>query len=164
MVFWWFLLLLIFLRVGELLISRKHEHWLVAHGAVEYGKAHYPFMIAVHTLFFVSLITEHILTARNDYNGYLLLLFVILTLIKSWIVHELGIFWTTKIYRIPGCPLIRKSIYRYFDHPNYAIVMIEIPLIPLIFHLYYTAVIFSLLNIVILTVRIREENKALKYE
>ncbi|MCD8032042.1 MAG: hypothetical protein LUF85_14790 [Bacteroides sp.] len=161
MVFWWFLLLLILLRIGELLISRRHERWLLAHGAIEYGKAHYPFMIALHTLFFVSLIVEYLFTGSSYYNPYLMLFFFGLTTVKIGIVHALGKFWTTKIYRIPGCPLVRKGVYRYFDHPNYVIVTIEIPLIPLIFHLYYTAVIFSLLNIGMLTVRIRKENEAL---
>ncbi|MCD8080284.1 MAG: hypothetical protein LUF04_07695 [Bacteroides sp.] len=161
MVFWWFLLLLILLRIGELLISRRHERWLLAHGAIEYGKAHYPFMITLHTLFFVSLIVEYLLTGSSYYNPYLMLFFFGLTTAKIGIVYALGKFWTTKIYRIPCCPLVRKGVYRYFDHPNYVIVAMEIPLIPLIFHLYYTAVIFSLLNIGMLTVRIRKENEAL---
>lgn len=162
MVFWWFLLLLALLRIGELLISRKHERWLLSHGAVESGREHYPFMIALHVLFFVSLVVEYLFTGDGYYNRYLILLFLALTVAKIGIVHSLGKFWTTKIYRIPGCPLIRKGVYQYFRHPNYAIVMIEIPLIPLIFHLYYTAVIFAILNTVMLTVRIKEENKVLR--
>ncbi len=162
MVFWWFLLLLILLRVGEMLISRNHERWLLAHGAVEYGKAHYPFMMALHVLFFVSLIVEYIFAGNRYYNLYLMLFFFVLTIVKGWSVHSLGKYWTTKVYRIPGCPLVRKGAYRYFNHPNYAIVVIEIPLIPLIFHLYYTAVIFSLLNVVMLTIRVKEKNKALR--
>ncbi|NLA62648.1 MAG: hypothetical protein GX857_05420, partial [Bacteroidales bacterium] len=50
----------------------------------------------------------------------------------------------------------------YIKHPNYLIVVAEIALIPLIFHLYYTAVVFTLLNAIMLTVRIREENLALR--
>lgn len=47
-------------------------------------------------------------------------------------------------------------------HPNYIAVVAEIALIPLIFHLYVTAILFSLLNAAVLHVRIREENKVLK--
>lgn len=162
MVFWWFLLLLVLLRVVELIIARRHERWLLAHGAIEYGKEHYPYMLAMHVLFFISLIVEYVLTPGSYYNYYLILLFVGLIAAKIWVVHGLGNFWTTKIYRIPGSPIVRKGAYRYFKHPNYAIVCMEILLIPLIFHLYYTAVIFSLLNAVMLTVRIKEENKALR--
>ena len=74
---------------------------------------------------------------------------------------SLGKYWNTKILRIPDSVLISKGPYRYFKHPNYIIVVCEIFVIPLIFDLYYTAVIFSVLNGVMLKVRIKEENKVL---
>ena len=38
-------------------------------------------------------------------------------------------------------------------------VICEIAIIPLVFHLYYTAMVFTVLNAAMLTVRIRVENK-----
>jgi methyltransferase len=38
-------------------------------------------------------------------------------------------------------------------------VVCEIAIIPMVFHLYYTAIIFTLLNAAMLTVRIGVENK-----
>jgi methyltransferase len=81
--------------------------------------------------------------------------------LKVWVISSLGKYWNTKIYRIPDARLIKKGPYIFFKHPNYAIVIAEIVVIPLIFHLYYTAIIFSLLNAIILSIRIRKENKAL---
>jgi len=81
---------------------------------------------------------------------------------KIWIILSLGKFWNTKIYHIAKAPLIIKGSYKYFKHPNYLVVIAEIMVIPLIFHLFYTALIFSILNAIMLYVRIREENKVLK--
>ena len=80
---------------------------------------------------------------------------------KTWVILSLGKFWNTKIYRIPEMPLIKTGPYKYIKHPNYLVVTAELAVAPLAFHLYYTAVTFALLNAIMLTVRIKEENKAL---
>lgn len=161
MVFTVFIVFLILLRLGELLLARRNEQWLLQHGAVEYGKGHYRYIVMLHVLFFVSLITEYILTSTGYYSITLLILYFLLLAFKVWVIASLGKCWNTKIFRIVGCPLVKKGPYRFLKHPNYIVVVAEIALIPLIFHLYITAILFSLLNALILSVRIREENKAL---
>jgi methyltransferase len=42
------------------------------------------------------------------------------------------------------------------------IVIAEIAVIPLAFHLYFTAITFTILNAMMLFVRIKEENRALR--
>jgi methyltransferase len=116
----------------------------------------------MHILFFVSLIIEY-LTQQNPSLSILIIAFYFLFLVlKVWIILSLGKFWNTKIFHIQSIPLIKKGPYQYFKHPNYLIVIFEIALIPLAFYLYYTAIIFSLLNAIILTKRIKEENMALQ--
>lgn len=161
MVFTAFILFLILLRLGELWLARRNERWLLRHGAVEYGREHYRWIVALHTLFFVSLIVEYAFSSSGFYSLPLLVLYFLLLAFKAWTVFSLGRFWNTRIYRVHGYPLVRKGPYRFLKHPNYWIVAVEIALIPLIFHLYVTAIVFSLLNAAMLTVRIREENKAL---
>ena len=51
--------------------------------------------------------------------------------------------------------------YRFVDHPNYLIVAGEIAVLPVVFGFWDLAIIFSLLNAAVLSVRIREENQAL---
>ncbi len=80
---------------------------------------------------------------------------------KIWVMMSLGKFWNTKILRIHNIALIKKGAYRFVKHPNYVIVVAEILLIPLAFELICTAVIFSVLNAVIITIRIKEENRVL---
>ncbi|WP_394698820.1 isoprenylcysteine carboxyl methyltransferase family protein [uncultured Bacteroides sp.] len=161
MVFTLFILFLILLRIGELILSKRNEKWLLQNGAIEYGQKHYPLIVALHVFFIVSLIVEYSMKRTVSYNFFLLVLYFLLLVFKAWIILLLGKFWNTKIYRIPNYPLIKKGLYRYFKHPNYMIVIIEIAVIPLIFHLYFTAIIFSVFNAIVLTVRIKAENRVL---
>lgn len=162
MAFLLFISFVILLRVGELMLARSNGQWLLRHGAVEYGRRHYPFMVALHTLFIVSMLIEYFLVGTASCNLFLLALFLLLLAFKVWVILSLGKFWNTRIYRAPGFPLVQKGPYRYVKHPNYIIVIVEIVVIPLVFQLYYTAAIFTLLNGLMLMVRVREENKALE--
>ena len=157
-----FILCVIIQRLSELYIARGNEKWLRSQGAVEYGKEHYPFIVALHTLFIISIIVEYILRGNTPIDFVFLILFALLLLFKFWALSSLGKYWNTKIYHIPGVALVNKGPYKFLKHPNYMVVVSEIAIIPLAFHLYYTAIIFTLLNAVMLTVRIKEENKILK--
>jgi methyltransferase len=154
-----FILFVITQRLSELYIARGNEKWLRSQGAVEYGKEHYPFIVALHTLFIVSMIVEYILRGSSPFDFVFLVLFILLLLFKFWALSSLGKYWNTKIFRVPGTGPVKKGPYKLFKHPNYFIVICEIAIIPMVFHLYYTAIIFTVLNAIMLTVRIRVENK-----
>jgi methyltransferase len=148
-------------RLSELFVSSKNEKWLLQNGAVEYGKEHYPYMVSMHTLFIISLIAEYVYRGSSEVNYYLIALFFILILIKIIVISTLGNYWNTKIYKVPGTRPVATGIYKYIKHPNYVIVVLEIAIIPLAFHLYFTAIIFTILNALMLTVRIKKENEVL---
>jgi methyltransferase len=154
-----FILFVITQRLSELYIARNNEKWLRSQGAVEYGKNHYPYIVALHTLFIISIIAEYILRPGLSMDYVFLLLFILLLAFKFWALSSLGKYWNTKIFRVPGSGPVKKGPYKLFKHPNYFIVICEIVIIPMVFHLYYTAVIFTVLNAIMLTVRIRVENK-----
>jgi methyltransferase len=162
MAFILFISFIILLRIGELLLSKRNEKWLLQNGAVEYGKKHYPFIVLLHTLFILSLIVEYFVRQPGSYNLVLLIFYFLLLIFKAWVLLSLGKYWNTKIYHISSVSLIQKGPYKYFKHPNYFVVVLEIAIIPLIFHLYFTAIIFTILNAIMLFIRIKEENKALK--
>ncbi len=159
MYFTLFISFLILQRLSELYISARNEKWLLSQGAVQYGQSHYPFMVTMHTLFIISIIVEYIWGNHSEFSLLFLGLFLLVLSFKFWALSSLGKFWNTKIYRIPGVYPVKKGPYKIFKHPNYGEVVCEIAIIPLVFNLYYTAIIFSLLNAAMLTVRIREENK-----
>jgi methyltransferase len=161
MAFILFISFLIIQRLSELYISSRTEKWLLQNGAVEYGKEHYPYMVAMHTLFVVSLIAEYIWHGTGQVNYVLMMAFFVLLGFKIYVISTLGNYWNTKIYKVPGSRPVASGIYKYIKHPNYTIVVLEIVIIPLTFHLYYTAIVFSILNAAMLYVRIKKENKVL---
>lgn len=153
-----FISFLVLLRLMELFISSRNAKWLTSNGAVEHGQKHWPFMVSMHSLFIVSIIVEYNLRG-GEVNFILFGVFAALIAFKFWVINTLGVYWTTKIYRIPNCPPITGGPYKIIRHPNYAEVCLEIIFTPLVFNLYYTAIIFTLLNAWMLSVRIREENR-----
>jgi len=162
MAFILFISFIILLRIGELILSRRNEIWLLQNGAIEYGQKHYPYIVALHILFIISLIAEYSTKQTASFSSIFLVLYLFLLAFKAWVIMSLGKFWNTKIYHIPDFPLIENGVYKYIKHPNYMIVIAEIAIIPLVFHLYYTAIAFTVLNAIMLSVRITEENKVLK--
>jgi methyltransferase len=156
--------LLIVQRVTELFIAKRNEKWMLKRGGVEYGSEHYPFIVTLHVLFLLSLLVEVSILQRELTNlWYLLIPILALTqIIRYWSVFSLGNFWNTKIIIVPNNQVVSKGPYRYMKHPNYVVVAVEILLIPLLFQAYITALLFTLLNIVMMTIRIPIEEKALQ--
>jgi methyltransferase len=150
-------------RLLELRLSRRNERLLRARGAVEKGRGHYPLMVALHTLWLVSTFVEGALRGLElpAYWPVPLALFLLVQSLRYWAIFSLGENWNTRILVIPGAKLVRRGPYKYLNHPNYVVVAVEILTFPLIFGAWITALVFSVLNAVLLYVRIREENRAL---
>lgn len=154
-----FILFIIFQRLMELYVSSRNQKWLESQGAIEYGKEHYPYMIALHTLFIGSLIAEYRFGGPKQIDFAFLIIYILLLSFKIWVLSSLGRYWNTKIFRVPGASPVMKGPYKLFKHPNYFVVVCEVAIIPLVFHLYYTAVVFSILNAAMLWVRLKVENR-----
>jgi methyltransferase len=88
--------------------------------------------------------------------------YLLLQPLRLWVLVSLGGRWTTRIIVLPGAPLVRSGPFRLLRHPNYAIVVAEIALLPLAFGLWEMAAVFSLLNAAVLAIRIRAEERALR--
>ena len=145
-------------RVVELWLARRNTQRLLAKGAHEHAAAHYPLIVALHAAWLATLWW----LARNQtVDPFWLGMFVLLELARLWVLVSLGSRWTTRIITLPQAPLVRRGPYRWIDHPNYWVVIGEIAVLPLVFGLWLVALVFTLLNAAILTVRIREENRAL---
>jgi methyltransferase len=151
-------------RLLELWYSRRNERRLRARGAVERGAEHYPVMVATHTLWLVSTLVEGLLRGPEIPAWWTVPLaaFLLVQPLRYWAIVSLGTNWNTRVLVLPGAKLVRSGPYRYFPHPNYVVVAVEILTFPLIFGAWITAVVFSLLNAALLFVRIRTENRALK--
>ena len=145
-------------RLGELVLARRNTRRLMARGAVEVAPEHYPAIVAVHALWLASLWALGWHAALH--LGWLLL-FCLLQVGRVWVIATLGPRWTTRIIVPPGETLVRAGPYRWVSHPNYVVVAGEIAALPLALGLPFLAIVFSLLNAAVLTVRVRAENRAL---
>ena len=130
----------------------------MAQGAREHAPGHYPLIVALHAAWLGVLWW---LAPGRAVDGFWLAMFVLIEIGRIWVLASLGPRWTTRIIVLPGAPLVRSGPYRLFDHPNYVVVAAEIAVLPLVFGLWQVAIVFTLLNAAVLTIRIREENRAL---
>lgn len=159
-----FSLFLVAQRLIELRISARHAKALTARGAVEYGRAHFPLIVLVHTLLPLGMIAEvAFLGARPGpawpfWAGS----FAIGQLLRYAAIRALGPFWNVRVLVVPGAPLVRTGPYRLLKHPNYLGVVIELLAAPMLFGAWRTALVVSLLNAFALSLRIRCEERALR--
>ena len=151
-------------RLLELRLSRRNERCARANGAVERGADHYKPMVALHALWLLSTFLEGALRGPEfpAYWPVPLTLFLLVQPLRYWAILSLGESWNTRILVVPGAKPVRRGPYRYLNHPNYVVVVVEILTFPLVFGAWITALVFSTLNAVLLSVRIREENRALR--
>ena len=152
------LLLVTLQRVGELWLSRRNTRRLLADGAREHAPGHYPLIVAVHVLWLGALWW---LAPLRPIDGFWLGMFVLVEIARVWVLASLGPRWTTRIIVLPEAPLVRRGPYRFFNHPNYLVVVAEIAVLPLVFGLWPVALAFTVLNAAVLAIRIRAENQAL---
>jgi methyltransferase len=146
-------------RLAELFYSRRNESLLRAEGAVEHAPGHYPAIVLLHAAWLIGLWVLAIGT--TPHLGWLAV-FLVLQALRLWVLTTLGRRWTTRILVLPGRPLVVAGPYRLLSHPNYAVVVAEIFVLPMVFGLTFYGLIFSLLNAGVLWVRIRAESVALQ--
>jgi methyltransferase len=145
-------------RLYELRLSERHTRALKARGAFEVGRGHYPTLVALHAAWLGAL---WLLGWDKPVSWPLVVVFAALQLARFWVIASLGERWTTRIIVLPGASLVRRGPYRWLRHPNYLVVAAEIAILPLAFALPEVAVLFSLLNALVLVIRIRAEDEAL---
>lgn len=146
-------------RLCELGLARRNTRRLLAKGAVEVGRQHYLPMVVLHASWLLGL---WILAPAGGVNLPLLGIFGLLQCARLWVLLTLGERWTTRVIVLPGAALVATGPYRFLRHPNYCIVAAEIVVLPLAFDLITFALVFTALNAVILSLRIREEDAALR--
>ncbi len=158
------LALLIVERLVELVVSKRNERRLLAAGAVEHGRGHYPVMVAFHTLFLLACPAEVLLLER-PFVPWLgaTMLFALLAAqaLRYWAISSLGGRWTTRIFVLPETPPVAGGPYHWVRHPNYVAVVVEMFALPLIHTAWLTALLATLGNAWLLKTRILAEEAAL---
>ena len=153
-------------RLVELVVSRRNAAWSIAHGGKEFGRGHYPVMVAMHTLLLVGCVVE-VWTQHRPFLPWLgwpmVAVVALSTGTRWWCAAVLGKHWNPRVIVIPDAPLVKRGPYRWIHHPNYAAVVAEVVALPLVHSAWLTAIAFTIANALVLNVRIRTENRALGY-
>lgn len=152
-------------RLAELVVSKRNAAWSFERGGRESGRGHYPFMVALHSGFLVAMLVEA-WVRRPDVSPSLawtmLALVVASQALRWWCIATLGRRWNTRVIIVPGLAPVTSGPYRFLSHPNYVAVVVEGLALPLVHEAWLTAVVFTVANAALLTVRIRVENAALR--
>ena len=137
-VYYALLVVIAFERLAELVVSQRHATGLLRRGGVEYGRGHFPVMVALHVALLVGCWVEPIALHRPFIPALawpMLIVVVAANALRWWCIATLGPRWTARVIVIPGLPLVGSA--------------------------WITACTFTVLNAALLTVRLRCETRAL---
>jgi methyltransferase len=154
-------------RLAEVIVSTRNAKWAFARGGVEYGRSHFPWMVALHFGLLLGALAEVFFLGRPFVPalGYPMLAIALLCQAgRWWIIATLGQQWNTRVIVVPGLGQVTRGPYRFrwLPHPNYLIVAIEGIALPLVYTAWITALAFTVLNaILLLGFRIPTEDRAL---
>jgi methyltransferase len=151
-------------RLAELVVSTSNARWSFARGGVESGRGHYPAMVALHTALLLAAPLEVVLADRPFRPGigwWMLAVVAAAQALRWWCIATLGRQWNTRVIVVPGGGLVTRGPYRWLRHPNYVAVVAEGLALPLVHSAWVTAIAFTVLNAVLLGVRLRAENAAI---
>ena len=151
---------ILFSRLFELFLSRRNTKKLVEQGGVEYFGSHYYLIVIFHVFFICFFIFKSF--SNLNINIEYFYAFCVIQILRYKIIFELGVYWTTRIIVIEK-PLVNTWMFKYFRHPNYIVVFIEVILVCLFFGDLIPLIFFSFINFILLGVRIFYEEKANKF-
>jgi isoprenylcysteine carboxyl methyltransferase (ICMT) family protein YpbQ len=109
------------LRLGTLVISKRHELRLRAAGAEEYGALNSRLIAVTHTAYYLAAFAEGWWRGADvdalALAGIALYGFAIAALL--YVMHELGELWTVKVLIARNHALRQSWLFRSVRHPNY---------------------------------------------
>jgi methyltransferase len=151
-------------RLAELFVSTRNARAMLGRGGREFGARHYPVMVVLHTALLVGCLVEVAVAERPFVPGLgwsMVVVVLASQALRWWCIATLGQQWNTRVIVSPSMPLVRRGPYRWLRHPNYVAVAAEGVALPLVHTAWVTALLFTVANAALLTVRIRVENAAL---
>jgi methyltransferase len=151
-------------RLLELAVSRRNERRLLARGGIEAGRGHYPAMVALHAAVLAACVAEPALRPASWPWAVAVpasALVLVAQALRWWAVASLGGRWSTRVIVLPGAAPVRAGPYRWLRHPNYLAVGIEVAALPLAVGAWRTAVVATVVNALLLGVRVRVEERAM---
>ena len=152
-------LLVLVQRGLEELHSQRNTRALIAEGAVEAGRSYYPVVAAAHLAWIASIF--FLISADAPVIWPLLTLFLLLQIVRYWVIGTLGRYWTHRIITLEDAPFVKVGPYRWLKHPNYAVTLAETLLLPLVFGAFALGVIMTAVWAAVIRYKIELEDAAL---
>jgi methyltransferase len=147
-------------RLGELVYANANTRRLLAEGGVEHGADHYPLFLVLHSGWLISIAL--FAKPASAVNTALFCAFIASQAFRFWTLSSIGRWWTTRIISAPHFPRVKRGPYKFIKHANYALVVVEIALVPILLGAPAMAITFSALNAALLWWRIRMEEAVLQ--
>jgi len=147
-------------RLWELYVSRKRWREDRERGAALVAEPHWPAMIAVHAAWVAGCWAEAGLNPPEYVSWIVLPMLLVWAAalgLRIWMMNALGPLWNARIIQREEQPVVVEGPYRFVRHPNYLAVILEMAALPLLLGAYWTALIGSLANALVLWRRIRAE-------
>ena len=154
-------------RASELMISRRNRRAMERQGfSQRESSSSLAGMVALHISWLIASPIEAIWFSTPLplwLSGLAAVVFCCAQALRFWTLKTLGAYWnvsvmTTSQHR-PA--FVSSGPYRFIRHPNYLVVIVEIATLPIAGGAVVSAVVFSILNAVILCRRIQVEEQAL---
>lgn len=148
-------------RLVELTLSKR---WLratrEADSAEPIPERLFPIIVVLHAAWLAGCLAEPLLLAR-PFHAWVLwpmtALWLAALALRFWMLSTLGRLWNVRLIRRRNQPVITSGPYRFLRHPNYLALIVEIAAVPLMVGAYWTALLGSVANAIVLAIRIRSE-------
>ncbi len=159
-----FILVAAAVRFLSLGISIRNERRLKAEGAVEYGAGTSALLAAAHIAYYLAAYAEGLVRMPPvdgvTLAGLAIWGFSICALF--WVIGVLGRLWTVKLIVAEDHVLTENRLFRWLRHPNYFLNMLpELVGLALVLHAWWTLAIGFPVYVVILGLRIRQEERVM---
>ena len=152
-------LLVLAQRGVEELYSARNTKALLAAGAQEAGASYYPVVATTHLAWIASLF--FLIPATATISIVLASAYLLLTVLRYWVIGTLGRFWTHRIITLKDAPMVRSGPYALVRHPNYVVTIAETFLLPVVFGAWALACIMTAMWTAVLMYKIGLEDAAL---
>ena len=152
-------------RIYELILSKKNIQTQQQSNGFIVKETNYIFMVLFHVSWFVFLAWSSFggdikLKVSNFSIG--MILFFLGQCLRVWAIKTLGERWSTQILITPNLKAINQGPFKWFRHPNYLGVILEIFALPFALGLLNEAILLSVVNVVIILIRIKNEERFLR--
>jgi methyltransferase len=117
----------------------------------------YPVMVALHT----TVLAGTFLLGRSRCNWGWLTLLLLVQPLRWWVLSSLGRRWNTRGAVPETMSIETGGPYAHVRHPNYTVVAVELASLPLAFGLPRLAFAATLVNALLMVVRVRDEEALL---